>query len=304
MLVIRMQPMALINPNFPTSRPSGVPNGMMLTMQTLRAILLSAHVVSPGEFCQVRHTPPFSSFKAIDKGTTQVPALLRRMRHLIRVYYDALTSGNKTAEFRYCDYSSIHAVGCDLHEMGLILLHTPGRLRTMLECAPDMDAFLLDEPIDLGDLRLSAFVRQELSETDPDPVYDEERESTDLEQDVAASSDLAAYQMVYFIADVLVGWLLVSHADDSEAGRKRTERAFHMLVEYSTSPIYRRTDAFGDALTCAMEPVYRTPWLLREFIRAGGLPAIFDDWVCCQQLCRVRPADNERRQLASRGMAT
>lgn len=197
------------------------------------------------------------------------------MRHLLRVFYNAKTSERKTAEFKYCDYKDIEDIGLDLHELGLILQYTPGRLRELFQYAPEMDKFLLDEPIDIGDLRKQAHARDIAVHDDPESTDDDRMEAGDSEQ--AAMEDLAAYQMVFFMADVFVGWLQIAPADAVE--RRRIERVMEKYVEYATAPMYRHHDVFGDALTTCSRPMYSSPVLSLRFARAGGLPLLYEDWV-------------------------
>ncbi|KAJ3559071.1 hypothetical protein NM688_g557 [Phlebia brevispora] len=135
---------AMINPEiFATARTGTppIPGGMTDVMKRMKTIIMAQRVLRPEEY-------------------RQVPDLLRRMRHLLRVFYDAKISGRRTDEFMYCDYGEIDDMGMDLHRLGLTLQYTPGRLRELFEYAPEMDKFLLDEPIDLGDLRRRAFERK------------------------------------------------------------------------------------------------------------------------------------------------
>lgn len=198
------------------------------------------------------------------------------MRHLLRVFYDAKISRRKTVEFRFCDYKDIDDVGPDLHEMGLTLQLTPGRLRALFKHAPDMDAFLFEEPIDLGNARISAFARKQAVDADPESTDDDRVKAGQLEDQ--AQNDLAAYQMIFFVTDLLMGWLVISPADAIE--RRRASRALQRFVELSTAPLYRHNDAFGDALTTCSRPVYALDSLAVKCARAGWLPAMFDDWVC------------------------
>ena len=94
----------------------------------------------------------------------------------------------------------------------------------------------------------------------------------------AAGNDLAAYQMVFFMADVFVGLLLLPPADAVE--RRRAQRTMERYVEYATKPVYRHHDAFGDALTTCSRPMYSSPVLSLRFARAGGISLMFEDWVC------------------------
>ena len=193
----------------------------------------------------------------------------------MRVYYDAKLSNRKPLEFKYCDVQDISRVGLDLHECGLTLQLMPGRLRALFRYATTMDAFLLEEPLDLGKWRAESFARNEAIAADDEASDDDRMKAADLEQ--TAGGDLAAYQMSFFMGDVLVAWLLVTPLDDVE--ERRAQRAMEKLVEYACSPPYRKTQALGDALTDAMQPVYTNLTVLLRFAHAGGLPALFDDWV-------------------------
>ena len=169
----------------------------------------------------------------------------------------------------------ISSVGLDLHECGLTLQLMPARLRALFRHAPDMDAFLLDEPLDLGKWRKEAFAQTEAVAADPESNDDDRMGSFEVED--KAGKDLAAYQMVFFVGDLLVAWLLLSPVDAQE--EKRAQRAMERLVEYSSAPEYRKAQALGDSLTDAMRPLYTTKPVLVRFAQAGGLPALFDDWV-------------------------
>lgn len=193
---------------------------------------------------------------------------------MLRVYYDAHFTKIKTQEFKYCDVKDIADVGLDLHECGLTLQFTPARLRALFRNAPAMDDFLLEERLDVGKRRIEAQKLNDAVKADPESEDDERMHAGELED--SAGNDLAAYHMSYLVGDLLVAWLLIHPADDAEA--RRAEKAMARLVEYSTLPLYRR--ALGDPLTDAMRPVYWDRKLLVRFAHAGGLPALFDDWVC------------------------
>ncbi|KAL6308523.1 hypothetical protein BKA93DRAFT_866499 [Sparassis latifolia] len=202
----------------------------------------------------------------------QIPDLLRRVRHLLRVYYDAKLSGRKPAEFKYCDAKDIHDVGLDLHRAGVYLQLSPARLRALFSAAPDIEAFLLDEEIDIGKWRLEA---QEVSDAvDADPESDDNDRERVMELEDSSGSDLAAYHMVYFVADLLVAFVLIPPVDITE--RRRAEWAMGRLVQYSTLPMWRR--ALGDPLTDTLRPLYASKESLVRFAHAGGLPSLYDDW--------------------------
>ncbi|OBZ75782.1 hypothetical protein A0H81_04992 [Grifola frondosa] len=213
-----------------TSAPLQSPpiaTGMTETMKKLKEIVLKRGAVSQAEF-------------------TQVPGLLRRLRHLLRIYYDAKLSGRKPVEFKFCDAADLSDVGLDLHEMGIYLQLSPARLRALLRSAPDIEKFLIDEPLDIGKWRLDAQRATDAVNADPESDDDDRMGLIDLED--TSSDDLAAYQMVYFIADLLVAF----------------------LVMWRT--------ALGDSLTDAMRPIYWNQDVMVHFAHAGGLPALFGDW--------------------------
>ncbi|KAI0074673.1 hypothetical protein K474DRAFT_1665108 [Panus rudis PR-1116 ss-1] len=202
----------------------------------------------------------------------KVPELLRRLRYLLRVYYDARMTGKKTAEFKYCDVEKLTDVGLRLHRIGLTLQLDPRRLRALFDDAPEMDKFLLDEPLDVGKWRQEAQDATDACKADPEADDDDRMAAMELEDNSGA--DLAAYHMSYFVGDVLVAWLLVDPVNEAE--KRRTKRCMERIVEYSTEDIYRR--ALGDALTDAMRPIYWSQPVLVRFAQAGGLPALFGDW--------------------------
>ena len=204
------------------------------------------------------------------------------MRHLVRVYYNAVVSGHKTAEFKYVD-EELDDIGIELHQLGLTLQLTPGRLRALFKEAPDMDNFLLEEPIDLGEARTQAYLRDRAVHADPESTDDDRVEAEEVSSH--AGDDLAAYQMMFFVADVLVGWLMIPPGALSALERRRRKRAMDVLVSYATEPMYRENDAFGDALTTCCRPIYGSEFLAAEFARAGGISAMYLDWVCIDLVC-------------------
>ncbi|KAF9233821.1 hypothetical protein BU15DRAFT_90206 [Melanogaster broomeanus] len=180
---------------------------------------------------------------------TLLPALFRRVRHLLRVYYDVV-----------------------LHEVGLFLQLNPGRFRACLSSAPEMETFVLDDPIDLGQWRLAAAAIEEAVKADPEADDGDRERMGDLED--KSGKDCAAYQLAFFLGDVLVAFLINPANDEKDKERQR--KAMKKLVMMSTIPVYRR--AFGDPLTDAMRPIYWTPKVLVKFSHAGGLPALIGDW--------------------------
>lgn len=139
-----------------------------------------------------------------------------------------------------------------------------------------MDEFLLDEPLDIGKWRREAFALEEAVAVDAEADDTDRMTLADLQE--RNRNDLAAYQMVYLVGDLLVAWVLIKPLTDLE--RRRAERAMERLIEYSSAPQYRKGQVLGDPLTDAMRPIYEDQGLMLRFARAGGLPAIFEDWVC------------------------
>ncbi|KAH9920186.1 hypothetical protein B0H21DRAFT_781685 [Amylocystis lapponica] len=226
---------------------------MTATLERLKAIITKPQSISRTEYAEV-------------------PGLLRRVKHLLRVYYDAKLSNRKPVEFKYCDVQDVSDVGLKLHRLGLLLQLAPARLRALLSYGPDMDTFVIDETIDIGRWRLEAQRVADAVAADPKSDGDDRRRVVDLRE--SSDDDFAAFNMVYFVADILVAFILVPPIDNTE--RSRAERAMTKLVEYSTSPMWRR--ALGDPLSDAMRPIYWSKPLTLRFVHAGGFPALFDDW--------------------------
>ncbi|KAG6371699.1 hypothetical protein JVT61DRAFT_9040 [Boletus reticuloceps] len=183
----------------------------------------------------------------------QLPALFRRVRHLLRVYYDAVFTHRKTVEFKFCDMKDMSDVGLKLHECGLFLQLSPGRLSACLSSAPDLETFIFDDPIDLGRWRLEAAAIEQTVKADPEADDDDRERALELEN--KSGNDLAAYQLSFFLGDVLVAFLINPANDNKDKARQA--KAMGRLVMMSTTPLYQL--AFGDALTDAMRPVYWTP---------------------------------------------
>ncbi|KDQ50851.1 hypothetical protein JAAARDRAFT_81685 [Jaapia argillacea MUCL 33604] len=203
----------------------------------------------------------------------EVPGLLRRLRELLRVYYDSIFTGHNPASYRFCDVQSISEVGLTLHEIGLYLQFNPIRLRQLMAYAGlEMDTFLLDDPIDVGEWRQVADARTR--QVDADPEADDDDRMALAELDQKSQKDQAGYQMMFFIADVLVA--LFFHPKLDRKDKERSKKALARIVEWSTVGMYR--DAFGDALTDAMIDVYKSQKHLVEFGQAGGLGALIGDW--------------------------
>lgn len=159
-----------------------------------------------------------------------------------------MVTKRKTTEFTFCDVQKINDVTVDLklHACSLLLQLSPGRFRACLSSAPELERFLLDDPIDLGRWRLEAAAVEQGVQADPEAHEDDRERAIDLED--KSGDDIAAYQLAFFLGDVLVAFLLNPVNDDKD--EERQETAMKRLVMISTSPVYRR--ALGDALTDAM----------------------------------------------------
>lgn len=202
--------------------------------------------------------------------------LLRRLRHLLRVYYDAKMTRRRPDEFKYCDEPDVEDVGLRLHEVGLFFQLRPTRFRVLLgtpaaDGQGSLENFLLDEPLDLGAARLAAQELVDRAAADPE-ADDADRERAMGSED-NAGGDLAAYQMSFLVGDLLVACAL--HAPPTE--QRTAERALERLVDLSTKNVNRL--ALGDGLTDAMRPVYTDKRLLVRFAHLGGLSALVGDWV-------------------------
>ncbi|KZP23150.1 hypothetical protein FIBSPDRAFT_737762 [Athelia psychrophila] len=225
-------------------------------------------------------TPSEEEFK-------QIPDLLRRLRHLLRVYYDAAVTNKRSSEFKLCDIEEISDIGLAIHEVGIFLQLSPSRLKALVTAAPDLETFIVDEPLDVGKWRLRAETKKQAVEADIEST-DDDCESY-METEDKAGKDCAAFQMAFLYGDLLVAFIM--HPD---LGARAPDRAMQKLVEISTSAFWRF--ALGDPLTDAMRPVYWTPKLLLKFAHAGGLPALIGDWAestakdgLCQQTVDAMP---------------
>ena len=141
------------------------------------------------------------------------------------------------------------------------------RFRALFQHARDMEAFIFDEPLDVGWWRAESFAREQALKADPEATFDDKMAHSDEE---SADDDSTAYQMIYFVGAVLTTWITLAPAMKGEEARRAT-RVIERMVEYSTDPFYQH--ALSD------RPIYRVPFVLVRFAHAGGLPALFDDWV-------------------------
>ncbi|KII92290.1 hypothetical protein PLICRDRAFT_467216 [Plicaturopsis crispa FD-325 SS-3] len=251
-----------IFPSAPLLNPP-IATGMVDTVEKIHGTLMKHGAISQAEM-------------------KEMSACFERLRHLLRVYYDAKLSGRKTMEFRFCDMKDVNTIGLKLHEVGVFLQLSPERLRAFLDASPSIESWLLDAPLDIGKWRRETEAAQRAVKEDPEADDDDRMRVSDMDQ--KSQADCTAYQLAFFVGDILVA-LLLNPAHD-ERDQERADKAMTRLVEMSTKPVYRNT--YGDPLTDAMRPVYWTPKLLVRFSHAGGLPALVGDWVGRICLCSKR----------------
>jgi hypothetical protein len=163
-----------------------------------------------------------------------------------------------------------------LHRVGVFLQLQPLRFRTALgvpaaDGSGTLEAFILDEPVDIGKRRLDA--QNCLDAVAADPEADDNDRWNAVTEEENAGKDLAAYMLGFCIGDLLVSYAM--HAPASE--EEKAQRALRKLAELSTLNVNRL--ALGDALTDAMRPIYWDEKFMLRFAQAGGLPALIGDWV-------------------------
>ena len=140
----------------------------------------------------------------------------------------------------------------------------------------ELETFLLEDELDVGRWRQAAIAFEKHVDDD------EEADSTDREKvseiEEIASSDLAAHVYSWFYGDLSVAFIMNASTTTNEREKQWGAKAMKRLVYWSTSKVLR--DVVGDSLTDAMRPIYWSRRLLIEFGQAGGLGALFGDWVC------------------------
>lgn len=165
-------------------------------------------------------------------------------------------------------------VSVSLHRVGLYLQLDPRRLKAFMNAGGrDAETLVLDEPLDIGQWRVIATkLEKEVENNEEADDDDRERVGQISEQ---ATEDFAAHMMSWFFADMNVAFLLNDPQNDRERewARKSAER----LVRWSTSDTWR--DVLGDPLTDSMRPIYWDEKALVRFSHAGGLGALYGDWV-------------------------
>ncbi|KZT37806.1 hypothetical protein SISSUDRAFT_1048022 [Sistotremastrum suecicum HHB10207 ss-3] len=243
-----------------------IENGMMWTVETLRKIVIEDY--------ENRSNPEFS----------RVPALLTRIRELLRVYYNFKVTAVRTPDLKYCDFPRIFDISLPMHEVGLTLQLDPPRLKALIDATgSELERVVLDVAPDIGPYRALAMnYEKELRRS-------EEADDTD-NLNVGhitdkADEDLAAYAAVWFYGDMMVAFLMEKEATEDQ--KRREKKSLQRLVFWSSNKQMRRI--YGDCLTDSMRPIYWEPRLLVKFCQAGGLAALLGD--CGMSTCKAIAED-------------
>ncbi|KAJ7627088.1 hypothetical protein FB45DRAFT_795291 [Roridomyces roridus] len=248
-------------------RDPPVKDGMMYSVRAIERIVRKGY--KPGKKCA-----EFS----------QLAYLFRRVRHLLRVFYNYYVGKRPHPDLIFCDWEKVADVGLTLHEIGICLQLDPPRLRAIMAGGgSDLEVFLLEEPFDVGIFRRAAnFVDEALS---ADAEADDDQRWAAGKVENHADDDIAAHLFSWFIGDITVAFFLNENAHSGEDERRWAEKAIKRLVFWSTSVAYRK--ALGDPLTDAMRPIYWNTPALVKFSQAGGLGALFGDWTnsLCKDWC-------------------
>ncbi|KAK7000594.1 MYND-type domain-containing protein [Favolaschia claudopus] len=214
----------------------------------------------------------------------KLPYLLKRIRHLLRVFYDFHVGKRLHPDLTLCDWPQMFNVGITLHRVGLCLQLDPPRLRAAMDVGGrELETFLLDDELDVGDFRKAALVIEKRVAADVE-AEDSNRMAAG-EAETAAEKDLAAHVLAWFLGDIAVAFVMHEHAGSADDEKRWASKAMDRLVHWSTSKTLRLT--LGDTLTDAMRPIYWSTPLLIKFSHAGGLGALFGDWInsACKDLC-------------------
>ncbi|KAJ7667239.1 hypothetical protein B0H17DRAFT_1018721 [Mycena rosella] len=256
----------LLSPGPAPRRNPPIPNGMMYCMNNIEKIVCRDY--GPGK------KPEFS----------KLAYLLRRTRHLLRIFYDCAVDGHAHPDLIFCDWEKMFDVGLALHRVGLCLRLDPPRLRAaMAGGGKELEAFLLDDELDIGEFRKAAFIVEQRVAADVEAEDADRMAAGKINS--AAQKDLAAHILSWFYGDISVAFIM-NETSSSDANEKRwAHKAMKRLVLWSTSTTYHST--LGDSLTDAMRPIYWSLPVLTKFGLAGGLGALFGDWVnsACKEMC-------------------
>ncbi|KAJ6470865.1 hypothetical protein C8R45DRAFT_1014831 [Mycena sanguinolenta] len=217
-------------------------------------------------------------------GFEHLPRLLKRVRHLLRVYYDFAVGQRQHPDLVFCDWEQIFHVGLTLHQVGLCLQLDPPRLRAAMAAGGhELEKFLLDDDLDVGDFRKAAILIERRVAADVESDDSDRMAAGEIEQAVA--NDLAAHVLAWWFGDIAVAFIVHETPNSNDDEKRWASKAMARLVHWSTSDTLRMT--LGDSLTDAMRPIYWSMPLLVKFSQAGGLGALFGDWVnsTCKDLC-------------------
>ncbi|KAJ7714155.1 hypothetical protein B0H16DRAFT_1435632 [Mycena metata] len=258
---------ALLDPGCVPRQQLPVPNGMTHCVDLVNKIVRKDYG-RPGQRAEL----------------AKLPYLLKRIRHLLRVFYNFKVGQRIHPDMVFCDWRQTFDVGLTLHQVGLCLQLDPPRLRAVMEAGGrELEVFLLDEEMDVGDFRKAAMLVEQRVAADVEADASEHVAATNIEQ--AAGKDLAAHVMAWFYGDVSVAFILNEGADSTPDEKRWAQKAMKRLVRWSTSATLR--GSLGDSLTDTMRPIYWSTAVLTRFCQAGGLAALFGDWVnsSCRDLC-------------------
>ena len=213
----------------------------------------------------------------------KIPRLIRRIRELFRVYYDFRVNQSLPPEgllilANFCDFTSVYDVSSTLHKVALYLQLDPPRMEALMTAGQDdIVKVLLEEELDYGPYRKELTRLNKKLEKDQE-TDDDDREYRQLFEDTA-TKDLAAYAMTWFFGTSNVAFVINvdAYKNSSLPWTKWKEMAVKRLVKWTTHALWR--DVLGDPMTDAMRPIYWDTNGLVQFAHAGGLAALFGDWV-------------------------
>ncbi|KAJ7135084.1 hypothetical protein C8R46DRAFT_649532 [Mycena filopes] len=257
----------LLVPGSASSRTPPKPNGMMNCVRMVDKIIRRDYGIPEKK-------PDFSL----------LAYLLKRIRHLLRVHYNFEVGKRRHPDLEFCDWETMLEVGLILHQVGLCLQLDPPRLRAVMASGGrELEEILLDDELDVGEFRTAAVIIEERVAADVESEDTDRMAAGDIEEE--AEQDLAAHVVSWFYGDITVAFILNEHPGSDVDEKRWAGKALKRLVHWSTSPTFR--SALGDPLTDAMRPIYWSPPLLVKFSQAGGLAALFGDWVnsTCRDMC-------------------
>lgn len=206
----------------------------------------------------------------------QLPYLLKRIRHLLRVFYDFYVGERPHVDLVFCDWEKMFDVGITLHRVGLCLQLDPLRLRAAMTAGGrELETFLLDDDLDVGDFRKAAMEIERRVAADVESEDADRMAASELAS--KAEKDIAAHVMSWFFGDIMVAFILNEHSGSGADEKRWASKAMARIVHWATSDTLRTT--LGDTLTDAMRPLYWSTPVLIKFSHAGGLGALFGDWV-------------------------